>query len=222
MLTESERRAVVASIARHGGPFVRPLQLPPELWRALEARLRPRRLAKGEFFLRPGEASASVALVRRGLLRFYYTDTSGAEYTKAFRAEGELASAYAELLLGIPSRTHIQALEDCELLAADFGALDAALSPFPSWQRTARLIAEHFYVVKERREFELLQLSAEERYGRFVEEFPGILERLPQYHVASYLGVTPVALSRIVSRLRKTRPKTRPSVGPKAPSRRGE
>jgi CRP-like cAMP-binding protein len=205
MLTETERRAILGSIARHGGPFARAPRLPGELWRALESQLRPRRLTKGEFFLRPGEPSGGVALVREGLLRFYYTDTGGAEFTKAFRGEGELVASYAELLLGIPSRTHIQALEDCTLLVGDFARIDAALSRFPAWQPIARLIAEHFYVVKERREFELLQLSAEERYRRFADEFPGLMDRIPQYHVASYLGITPVALSRIVSRLRKAR-----------------
>jgi CRP-like cAMP-binding protein len=208
MLSDKERKALVAGIANHGGPFGRVPQPPAELWRALEQQLRPMRLAKGEFLVRPGEASGSVGLVRSGMLRFFYTDTEGAEYTKAFRGPGEMAAAFAELLLGVPSRTHIQALEDAELLVCDYARLDHSLSRFPSWQPMARLIAEHFYVVKERREFELLQLSAEDRYRRFAADYPDLMGRIPQYCVASYLGITPVALSRIVSRLRKTSKKS--------------
>lgn len=205
MLTAQERRALLASIASHGGPFATAPDLPAPLWRALEAELRPAALSKGEFFARPGDDAGRVALVRSGLLRFYYVDGGGAEFTKAFRGPGELASAYAELLLGVPSRTHIQALEDCLLLVADFARLDRALARFPEWASAARLIAEHFYVVKERREFELLQLSAAERYARFEHEYPGLSARIPQYHVASYLGITPVALSRIRGAARKKR-----------------
>lgn len=203
MLTEAERRAALASIASHGGPFAGGLTLPPRAWRLLEAELRPLSLAKGELFIRPGEPAGRVALVRSGLLRFYYVDQKGAEFTKAFRGPGELAAAFAELLLGVPSRTHVEALEDSRLLACDYARLDRALAGFPEWQRAARLIAEHFYVVKERREFELLQLSASERYDRFAHEYPGLAARIPQYHVASYLGITPVALSRILARRRR-------------------
>lgn len=202
MLTAAERAAALAAIASHGGPFTRAPRLPDAAWRALEAELSPQTVAKGEFFTRPGEPSGRVALVRAGLLRFYYVDAGGAEFTKAFRGPGELAAAYAELLLGQPARTHIQALEDCELLVADFARLDRRLSRFPEWAAVARLIAEHFYVVKERREFELLQLSARERYERFEDEYPGLAARIPQYHVASYLGITPVALSRIRAKTR--------------------
>jgi CRP-like cAMP-binding protein len=219
MLSEQERRALVAGVAAHGGPFARPPALTPDFWAALGRELRAVRLEKGAFFVRPGEPSGAVALVRSGLLRFYYTDTEGAEFTKAFRGPGELVAAFAELLLGLPSRTHIQAVEASVVLVADFARLDRALARFPAWQPLARLIAEHFYVVKEKREFELLQLSAEERYRRFVADSPELLGRLPQYSVASYLGVTPVALSRIVSRLKRRRA-SRPSADRRAPKAR--
>jgi CRP-like cAMP-binding protein len=189
MLTSEEKRLIAPA-------------LEPEAWAVLSRFLRPRRLRKGDFFIEPGDPSGEVAVVREGLMRFYYTDADGGEATKAFRARGELVAAFAELLLGIPSRTHIEALEDSELLVADYKSLDAALDRFTGWHKTARRIAERFYVIKEKREQELLQLSAEQRYERFLKERPDLAGRVPQYHVASYLGITPVALSRIVSRRR--------------------
>lgn len=203
MLSASERRALLDGVVAHGGPYAKAPKLADAHWRAIEGLLRPRRLSKGDFFVKPGEPAREVGIVRSGLLRFYYTDADGSEATKAFRGPGELAAPYAELLLGVPARTHIQALEDCALLVADYARLHALLDKDVELQRVARLIAEHYYVVKERREYELLQLSAEERFLRFDREYPGLAARIPQYHVASYLGVTPVALSRIVSRRRK-------------------
>ena len=203
MLSPQEQQAILKKLTAHGGPYARAPSLAPELWRALGGLLRARRLDKGDFLSKEGEKPSDFAIVRSGMLRFYYVDVDGAEATKAFRGPGELAAPYAELLMGIPSRTYIQAMEDSEVLVADFARLHGLFARHQSWQEVARLIAEHFYVIKERREFELLQLSAEERYERFTRDFPGLIGRVSQYHVASYLGITPVALSRIVSRRRR-------------------
>jgi len=208
MLTDRERREILDRLAAYGGPYApKPgsLTLPPEQWRALGAMLVPKRVAKGERFLDEGEPANPFAVVRSGLLRFFYVDADGSEATKAFRGPCELAAAYSEMLLGIPSRTIIEALEDTEMLVGDYARVSTLYARNPCWQEVGRRIAEHYYVEKERREFELLQLSATERYLRFSQAYPGLLGRIPQYHVASYLGITPVALSRIVSRLRKKR-----------------
>jgi len=104
--------------------------------------------------------------------------------------------------MDIPCRSHIQAMEDSELLIGDYDRMKKLYARNAGWQELGRRIAENFYVGKERREYELLQLSASERYLMFDQEYPGLARRIPQYYVASYLGITPVALSRIVSRLK--------------------
>ena len=195
MLTRQERAALLARVARGSR-----LSLPDAEWSALERLLKPRRLAKGELFVKPDDPAALLGIVRSGLLRFYYVDADGSQATKAFSQAGELAAAYAEMLSGVPSRTYIEALEPSELLVADYTRVSALFGRHPAWQEVARFVAEHFYITKERREYELLQLSAEQRYLLFDREFPGVAARIPQYHIASYLGITPVALSRIISR----------------------
>lgn len=179
--------------------MLRPDYVPPQEWLKLERELRPLKLPRGEFFLRPGDDADRVAVVRSGLVRFYYVDRDGREATKAFRGAGELVAAYSELLTGKPSRTHIQAVEDTELLTLDHARLRALYGAHPCWQELGRRIAEEHYVNKEQREYEFLQLSALERYRQFEERYPGLAARLPQYHIASYLGITPVALSRLRS-----------------------
>lgn len=171
--------------------------VPEAEWPRLESLARPMRLAKGEWFLRPGDDARRFAVVRQGLLRLYYIDEAGAEATKAFRGAPDFASAYRELLRGEPSRTYVQAVEDSELLVFDFPRLERLYAGQAWWERLARLVAERHFLDKEQREYEFLQLSAARRYALFLEAMPDVARRVPQYMVASYLGVTPVALSRI-------------------------
>jgi CRP-like cAMP-binding protein len=116
--------------------------------------------------------------------------------------------------VSLPARTHIEALEDCDLLVGRYEDLRALYRRHPGWQAAGRLIAEQHFIAKERREYEFLQQSASERYLAFRNERPDLAGRLAQYQVASYLGITPVALSRIVRRLglgaKSVRPRRRP------------
>lgn len=183
--------------------------VPVEEWRLLEAHFSPKKVRKGELLLKPGDEASLWAFILSGLMRHYYVDKNGDEATKAFRTKGEMSAAYAELLLGVPSRTYVEAVEESELLVVDFNRVSGLYKRNACWQELGRRIAELHYVNKERREFEFLQLSATERYLAFDLEYPGLSERIPQYHIASYLGITPVALSRIAAGLRKKTKKKR-------------
>lgn len=179
--------------------------IPPEQWVKLEVHLRPRRLAKGRTFIEPGQPSAEAAIVVSGLFRFYYTDADGREATKAFRGPGELLAAYAELLDKRPSRTTIEALEDSEIMVVRYERVTALYESHACWQELGRVIAEDHYRQRERREQELLLDSATERYRTFLSEKPDLAARLSQKIIASYLGITPVALSRISAPGRRRR-----------------
>lgn len=171
--------------------------VPPDEWARLEPHLRSRRFKAGERFVEPGQPSVEAGFVVSGLFRFFYTDSEGREATKAFRGPGELVAAYAELLDKRPSRTTVEALEDSELLVVRHERVTALYRSHPCWQELGRVIAEDHYRQRERREQELLQLSAEQRWRAFLKERPDLAARLPQKLIASYLGITPVALSRI-------------------------
>ncbi len=171
--------------------------IPPEQWVRLEGFLKPRRLTKGSYFIEPGQPSREAGIVVSGLMRFYYTDSEGREATKAFRGPGELVAAYAELLDKRPSRTTISALEDTELLVLRYDRVTALYKDHSCWQELGRVIAEDHYRQRERREQELLLDSATVRYKTFMREQPELAAKLPQKIIASYLGITPVALSRI-------------------------
>jgi CRP-like cAMP-binding protein len=182
--------------------------VPESEWLLAEALGREESLPKRGRFLSAGDAADRFAFVLKGLFRAYRVSADGVESVKAFRAEGELLGAYAEMLQGLASLTYVEALEPSTILvfrARDFEALEAG---HPSWIMLARRVAEHHFVLKERREQEFLELDAEGRLARFWEEHPHLADRVTQAEVAAYLGITPVALSRIVSRRRKRRSST--------------
>lgn len=177
--------------------------LPPEEWVKAESLAKEQVLAKRGHFLRPGDPADRFAVVLEGVFRAVRVSARGTESVKAFRAEGELIGAYAEMLQGLPSMTSIEALEPSRVLVFQVRDLAALERGHVCWERLARRVAEQHFILKERREQEFLDLSAEERLVRFWEAHPHLKGRVPQRDVAAYLGITDVALSRIMARRRK-------------------
>jgi CRP-like cAMP-binding protein len=97
----------------------------------------------------------------------------------------------------MPTRFSIQALEECHLLICDLHNVINMFDRHGCWERLGGILAEQLYIKKEAREAEFLLDDAETRYHNFQKVYPGLEGRLTQYHVASYLGISPVALSRI-------------------------
>jgi CRP-like cAMP-binding protein len=159
-------------------------------------------LKRGEFFVRAGDVPKTIGIVMSGILRLYYVDREGSEYTKSFCAENSFVAAYSALLLEQPSRLFIQTLEDTKLLAADYATYRSLSESHPCWQVLNCKIAENLFIKKEKRESALLLDDSKTRYLNFQAEYPGLETRLKQHHVASYLGITPVTLSRIRAQLK--------------------
>jgi CRP-like cAMP-binding protein len=157
----------------------------------------PRSISAGEHLLRAGQLASHVFFVQEGLLREYYTDSEGAEATRHFCQAGEFSGSLADLLRRDTALCSIEALEPGEVWAIEWRECDALAQRLPAWMRLLRRVAENLYLRKVQREHEMLTLPATERYRRFVESCPSLVERLPRKLVASYLGITPVHLSRI-------------------------
>lgn len=163
-------------------------------WAALRAILHLRRAARREFVALPGDETHELLFVCQGLLRFYYVDNNGRETNKAFIAENEFAGPLASSALSLPLYYGIQALEPTTLLAASFGDFTALFERHPIFDRPGRKLAERLLIRKELRTRSLLQQSTRDRYRDFVRQHPDLVDRVPQYHIASYLGVTEVSL----------------------------
>jgi hypothetical protein len=118
--------------------------------------------------------------------------------------ENGVAGSYYSFLTDSPCGFSIQALEETEtIVLPDLDTLNDLHDRHPCWERLSRKNVENLVFIKEAREKELLLDSLEVRYQRFLRLFPGLTERVPQYHIASFLGVTDVALSRIRKKIIK-------------------
>ncbi len=157
----------------------------------------PTELEKGESFANKGEYARNIAFVRFGVLRAYYSNEKGEVYNKTFFTENSFVGAYSSLVTGRRNLINIDALTNCSIMVAEFEKITSLYSRFPTIERMARILAEQFFVSKEKREIELVTLEAKDRYAIFQKEHPALEQLIPQYHIASYLGVSPTQLSRI-------------------------
>jgi CRP-like cAMP-binding protein len=171
--------------------------LADEAWAAIEPLTSARFVEAGQHLLRCGEPATRVVFITRGLVREYYLDGAGHESTRRFCREGELTGSLADLLAGGAAAVSIETLDPTDILELDWAAVDSLSDRHPSLMKLIRRFAEGLYVRKMRREFEMLTLPAAERYRRFTQEEPDLETRLPRHMVATYLGITPVHLSRI-------------------------
>ncbi|WP_239615589.1 Crp/Fnr family transcriptional regulator [Cohnella mopanensis] len=175
--------------------------IPIEEWNVFRQFAFPKTVAKNAHLVREGEQVDSIAICMSGLFRLYYTTPDGGEFNKSFCAKHEFLASYSSLLLGTSSFFSIQALVDSELIVVRYSDFQSLFTRHVCWERLGRILTEQLFVKKETRERELLLLSAEERYRLFNAKYGHLAEQIPQYHIASYLGITPVALSRIRRKL---------------------
>lgn len=172
-----------------------------EAWSDFADAFRDLELGRGEPLALAGDALPDAFFVVEGLLRLYYTDGEGREWNKTFATEGSFTGSIASGLLGVPAPFSIQALEPTVVLAVRWDALEALYDRHPALERLGRRVAEQIAVKKEMKERAFLEQTPTERYQAFASREPDLLARLPLYHVASYVGVTEVSLSRIRGRI---------------------
>lgn len=154
-------------------------------------------LEKGSHFIKEGQIAREIGFLTSGVIRAYYRNSEGTEYNKHFFTSPCFVGGYASLITGNSNQINQQALTGCELLVANFKQFTALYNFHRDLESAARTLAERFFVQKEQREIEIVLLDAEERYQIFQREYPGLENIIAQYHIASYLGITPTQLSRI-------------------------
>lgn len=172
-------------------------QLTETAWNDLVRLFRLLTLSKGSHIVLPGDATSGLYFVCSGLLRYYHIADDGKEWNKAFIAENTLTASFSEDFLGYPSPYGIQVLENTILLSARYVDFEALYEPHVSIERLGRRFVEQVLAIKLSRERSFLQHNAKSRYRDFLCQYPGLSERIPQYHLASYLGVSEVTLSRL-------------------------
>ncbi|GAL84775.1 cyclic nucleotide binding regulatory protein [Sporocytophaga myxococcoides] len=159
--------------------------------------LKPVRIYKGEYFISEGQIPRKFAFINKGLFRYLYIDKTGKEFTKNFLTEGKFIVSYSAMIAQKTSLLYIEALEDSDILEIDYNQWLEVKKRHECWSVLLIAMLEHAFSVKEKRERDLLLLDARERYIDFLNEFPTLESRVKQHMIASYLGISPISLSRI-------------------------
>lgn len=174
-----------------------------ETWENVKQLFSETSLSKGDYFIKEGPVAKQIGFLYEGVVRAFYRSNEGIEYNKTFFTAPCMIGGYSSLITAKPNLINQQALTDCKLWVADYTLFCKLYNAHPDLERVARKLAELFFVNKEKREIEIVLLDADKRYRIFKDEHPELEQLIPQYHIASYLGITPTQLSRIRSEARK-------------------
>lgn len=156
-----------------------------------------KKLAKGEMLQMAGEVCRHSFFVEKGLLRLYSVTDDGKEHIIQFAPEGWFISDRASVFFNEPSEYFIEAIEETSLVSIDAYFMQLAGEISAEFrQHNERLLQNHIRHLQ-KRIGQLLGASAEERYMDFITLYPDLMLRVPQWMIASFLGITPESLSRV-------------------------
>ena len=145
-----------------------------------------------------------LGLVVKGIFRIYFHDPDTKEDKNIFFfSENQFVVSFRSFVSRNPCWYFIEAMEDSEIFFISYQDLNSLYETHPNWGKFGRLLAELFFSVAQTRTEEFIFFSHEQRYIRLLEEHPDIVERIPAYHISSYLGITNPSLSRIRKRIER-------------------
>jgi CRP-like cAMP-binding protein len=175
-----------------------------ERWEEFAHLFRRRTVKAGTVLLKEGQVARSTFMIEEGCLRAAY-DHKGRDITCQFFFEGEGVSSFESFQFGTPSLVRIEAVERSVLWTISRPDLDRLLREVPELRETANdhVLRRMAYYMRQMLSF--LRDTPAERYALLLKERPQVVQRVPQYLIASYLGITPVSLSRIRGRLKSGR-----------------
>jgi CRP-like cAMP-binding protein len=156
-------------------------------------------ISKNKEILKPGEHCNFIAFIQEGSFRFYY-DKEGEVKITSFFFKGDFVSNYRSFLTGKPSDHFIEAMQDSVIYKINLQELNSLYDKHKKIERLGRLIAENLYLMVASRLDSFMFQTPEERYKALIERNSRLLQEVPQYMIASYLGVKPETLSRIRGR----------------------
>jgi CRP-like cAMP-binding protein len=147
-----------------------------------------------------GQIATELYFINKGLIRLYYTKDIE-EITGYIFKENLFASSFDSFLRKAPSIQTLESIEDCELLVITYDKLEELYVTLPKINVLTRKVAEQRFINGQQILSSFILDSPEERYKKFELQHKDLLQRVPQHIIASYLGITPVSLSRIRKRL---------------------
>ncbi|MEM7419724.1 MAG: Crp/Fnr family transcriptional regulator [Pseudomonadota bacterium] len=176
--------------------------LSDETWNAFLPFCTQRYITKNTYLYELGELPTSFSFIVQGLVRGFTCNESGHEYNKNFFCEGQFPGPMTALLTASPSRLAFETIENTLVVEIEFtGFRKLLFSNHELMKFQIHYLEKNWLLHKDAREIELVQDDASLRYQQFTKDFPLLVNRLPLYHIASHLGITPTQLSRIRAKL---------------------
>lgn len=167
----------------------------------LESRVTIRTYLKGQYIVQEGDICKYESFVLSGCTKTFYVDEEGQEHILMFSIEDWWTSDMASFITQTPADFNVQCIENTELVMFPYDTRDELLNRVPKLERFFRQIIQLGFIASQRRIVRGFSLSAKEQYLYFKEKYPKIEQRIPQYMIASYLGITKEFLSKIKSQL---------------------
>lgn len=169
----------------------------------LQAIIKTTRFKKRQFLDQPGYTSNYRNYILQGAFRSFFIDEEGKDHTVQIAIEDWFVSDFYSYITRMPATLYVEALEDSVLLQMRYEDIEGLCKELHSLSEYFRVTTERAFAFSRMRALSNLSKSAEERYLEFNEMYPGIVQRVPQKIVASYLGMSPEFLSKIRSQLSK-------------------
>ncbi|MCP4520866.1 MAG: Crp/Fnr family transcriptional regulator [Cytophagales bacterium] len=180
------------------------ITLSPEAERHIYTIAKEQVIPKGEIIISPDKKSRKVYFVMDGCLRSYCIGKDGKEHTLQFAVQNWWIGDFIAVYNNEPHTLTVEAVTKSIVIEFNSKDLDEIFIPFPEFEPFQRKNLELHVVSLHKRILNQLQLTAQERYELFLQQYPDIEQYTPNYHIASYLGITQQSLSRIrAERLKK-------------------
>lgn len=154
-------------------------------------------VSKGDFILKEGEVSDAYLFIEQGLIRSYLYDLDGNDITIDFFVENNVAFEITSFFTRTPSETFMEAVTNCKGLIIDYQTLNQLFHAKPSFREFGRSVLVREFIASKKRNYAMINQTAEERYKNLMLNKPEILKHAPLKQIASYLGITDSTLSRI-------------------------
>lgn len=155
---------------------------------------------KNQHYVNEGEICKKIGFIKKGLFKLYY-NVDGIERIMLFFQENQFVTDYYSYLTQTPSKRPIQAIEEASVYNISYYDFHKLYESSKAWERVGRILAERAYIFSVQRANRIIHDEPDTRFITFLKDYPNLIQRVPQYMIASYLNMTPETYSRIKKRI---------------------
>jgi CRP-like cAMP-binding protein len=189
-------KSILENIAKH-------VSLTPEEETLFLSKTETKQFKSKSILLSAGEVATCTYFVNSGILRSFNINDNIIEHVLHFACEGWWIGDMYSYISGKPGNLFLEVLEDAEVVIITKENQQQLFQEIPKLERFFRILAENSLVAHQERLMDNLSLTAEERFEKFCSKYPTLIQKVPQKHIASYIGVTPEFFSKMKARLLK-------------------